>query len=395
MSGSSSLDPCADVLQFPIDEIACTRMLRPGVRCLTPATFSRIASASATVSVLEPPCPPRTVPNRCEPALTVTRFEPTLRICVSIALRAPLPSAIMTITAATPMIIPSAVSMVLIAFRRSARTAMMKVMKMAISTCSFACGSSGVHEIVGLCLQLLELVSGRATGLDGSIRAHATITEPDDPRAVFRDVTFVRHEHDRQPALDVQLLKDVHHLDAGPRVEVAGRLVGEQQHRVGNERARDRDALLLSARHLVRMVIDARTEADRFERGLRQLMALRSFDPAGIKERELDVLERGRSRQEIEPLEDEADLLVPYLGELALRELGHVATVETIGPGGRSVQASKEMHEGRLPRARRSGQRDEFARLHVERHAAQRANVDLANVIGPREIANGDERLTH
>ena len=50
-------------------------------------------------------------------------FEPALLIWFSIDVRAPVPIATMTITAATPMIIPSAVSAVRIALRRSALTA--------------------------------------------------------------------------------------------------------------------------------------------------------------------------------------------------------------------------------------------------------------------------------
>ena len=74
---------------------------------------------------------------------------------------------------------------------------------------------------------------------------------------VLGDVGLVRHEHDGDAALDVQPLKDAHHLDAGARIEVAGRLVRQQQRRVVDERARDGDALLLAARELVRMMVDA------------------------------------------------------------------------------------------------------------------------------------------
>ena len=56
-------------------------------------------------------------------------FEPALLIWFSIDVRAPVPIATMTITAATPMIMPSAVSAVRIALRRSALTATMNVIK--------------------------------------------------------------------------------------------------------------------------------------------------------------------------------------------------------------------------------------------------------------------------
>ena len=47
-----------------------------------------------------------------------------------------------------------------------------------------------------------------------------------------------------------ELLEERHDLDAGLRVEVAGRLVGEDDLRLADQRARDRDALLLAAREL-------------------------------------------------------------------------------------------------------------------------------------------------
>ena len=51
----------------------------------------------------------------------------------------------------------------------------------------------------------------------------------------------------------------------GPAVEIAGRLVGEQQVRLVRERARDRDALLLAAGQLPGPVLWRSAEAHRFE----------------------------------------------------------------------------------------------------------------------------------
>ena len=92
---------------------------------------------------------------------------------------------------------------------------------------------------------------------------------------VLGDVGLVRDEHDGDAALAVQPLEDAHDLDAGARVEVAGRLVGEEQRRLVDERARDGDALLLSARELVRVVVEPLAEADALERRRRARRAAR------------------------------------------------------------------------------------------------------------------------
>ena len=67
---------------------------------------------------------------------------------------------------------------------------------------------------------------------------------------------------------------------AGRRVEVAGRLVGQQQRRLVDQRARDGDALLLAARQLIRMMLRAVGQADRVERLHRAARALRRLDHA-------------------------------------------------------------------------------------------------------------------
>ena len=73
----------------------------------------------------------------------------------------------------------------------------------------------------------------------------------------------------------LQLVEEVHHLGAGVAVEVAGRLVGEDQRRLGDERPGDRDALLLAARQLGRLMGQAIAESQPLERGLGPRRTLR------------------------------------------------------------------------------------------------------------------------
>jgi hypothetical protein len=61
-------------------------------------------------------------------------------------------------------------------------------------------------------------------------------------------VGLVRNHDDGDALVAIECGEQVHDVAAGRRVEVAGRLVGEQYLRAGNDRPRDRDALLLAAR---------------------------------------------------------------------------------------------------------------------------------------------------
>src|SRR5579862_7654701 len=143
-------------------------------------------------------------------------------------------------TAATPMIMPSMVSAVRSLLRPRAFSAMRKIMKTDMadscrSDCEQGSGQRG------------ELLAGAPPALDLAIVYHQAVPELHDARAVLGDVVLVRDEQDGDAALGVELLKNVHDLDAGARVEVPGRLVGQENGRVVDQRPRDGDALLLTA----------------------------------------------------------------------------------------------------------------------------------------------------
>ena len=71
--------------------------------------------------------------------------------------------------------------------------------------------------------------------------------------------------HHHGGAGPVDPLEQQHDVLAGVRVEVAGRLVGQQHQRPVDERAGDRDPLLLAAGQLVRQPVGLAVEADQLE----------------------------------------------------------------------------------------------------------------------------------
>jgi len=64
-------------------------------------------------------------------------------------------------------------------------------------------------------------------------------------------------DEDDRPTGGIELAQDCHDLQAGGAVEVARRLVGEKERRVGDEGSGDRDALLLATREFTRFVVEA------------------------------------------------------------------------------------------------------------------------------------------
>ena len=88
------------------------------------------------------------------------------------------------------------------------------------------------------------------------------LLERDDPLPKRGDDVGVvgRHEHGHAELVDPQ--QELEDLPADQRVEVAGRLVGDDDPRVVDERARDRRALLLAAGELLRVLLRLLGEAD-------------------------------------------------------------------------------------------------------------------------------------
>ena len=96
------------------------------------------------------------------------------------------------------------------------------------------------------------------------------------------------------PDVGAQLGEHVEDAVAGGAVEVAGRLVGEEDRRPRREGAGERDALLLAAGELGRVVVAALAEADAAS-SARARSSGRAR--AGELERQQDVLERGQVRR--------------------------------------------------------------------------------------------------
>src|SRR4051812_43932875 len=87
-----------------------------------------------------------------------------------------------------------------------------------------------------------------------------TIAHANDAFGPGSDVVFVRY-HDDRLACDVEPNEHLHDLVAGFRIEIASRLVRENDVRIIDQSTGDGDALLLATRQLHRAMIQAIAES--------------------------------------------------------------------------------------------------------------------------------------
>ena len=147
---------------------------------------------------------------------------------------------------------------------------------------------------------------------------------------------------------------------AGFEVELAGRLIGEQQERPVRQGAGDCHPLLLAAGQLVRPMPGTVTEADHLE----------ELGDAGIaggrlgadeSQRHLDVLRCGQDRNEAEGLEDEGDRPAPDLDEIVLGHRRDLLAMDDDAAARRSVEAPDEVQQRRLAAPGTAPNREQLA----------------------------------
>src|ERR1700675_26933 len=183
------------------------------------------------------------------------------------------------------------------------------------------------------------------------------------------DVLFVGHQNNSQ-SLVIQILKNLHDFDRRTAVKIASRLVSQQDRRTVDQSSRNRDALLLSARHLRREVLRPVGQSDHRECFRRALAALRPVD-LGIQGREFRIFEGRRPSQQIKSLKNKSDFLIAYECQGFFVVLRDVDSFEQIAAGTRTVQTPEHVHERRLATPAGPHNRDKLSTLYLDAYAPQ------------------------
>src|SRR5690606_3410230 len=139
-------------------------------------------------------------------------------------------------------------------------------------------------------------------------------------------VQLVRHEHDSCAELFASGIEQFEDLAGGVSVEGRGRFVAQKQGRVGDQGAGYRQAVLLAARELSRVMVDAVGESNKLEHRAHTISVSSALEP----DRQLDVLAHREVADKIVGLEDDADAM-PHDVELFLGERREISASDDHG----------------------------------------------------------------
>ena len=149
-------------------------------------------------------------------------------------------------------------------------------------------------------------------------------------------------------------------ITRGDTVVTTGGLVGKEDGGTAGQRPGHGHALLLSAGELRRVVLHAVGHPHPLERVLHAILPL-AGGHVSVGEGELDVLEHVEIADEVEGLEDEADLAVAYARALGRIDGRNRFAVEPVAPAAGGVEETEDRQQGRLAAARGTRDRDVLA----------------------------------
>ena len=185
---------------------------------------------------------------------------------------------------------------------------------------------------------------------------------------------IVGHQQNRLVQRLLQFVEQVQDFLGGPGVQVAGGLVGDNQRRVGDNRPRDADALLLAAGKLARPMSHAIRQANQLQDRHHLALAFGTRQRQE-QERQLDILIGAQDRQQVIELEHEPDVPRAPARQLPLRHGGDEVLPDPDLALAGAIQTGDQIQQRGFARAAWPHQAEIFAFRHVEVQVVE--DVDL------------------
>ena len=224
----------------------------------------------------------------------------------------------------------------------------------------------------------------------------APVHQLDHAVAARGQARVVGHHQEGRALARVQPAHQREDLVGRGGVQVAGRLVGQHQGRLHDQRTGDRHALLHAAGQLAGLAVHRALQAHLPQHGL-GLRAVRRVDPpVAHQRRQGHVLQRAERGQQVVELEHEAQRQPPLQRQAGIVQFADILAQQAVAPCAGALQQAQDVQQRALARARRADQRDELAAVDAQVQAVQHLHlVGQPGVVGLAQALQDDQRLGH
>lgn len=171
------------------------------------------------------------------------------------------------------------------------------------------------------------------------------------------------------------------------RIEIPGRLVGEQELGLGRRCPCNGDTLLLPARKLAGIVGNSVAKPDRLQL---RLCSFERLIAAGKLQRNRDIFLRGHGREQVKGLKDDANPALPSPGKVVFVKRGEIGSADSDPPRGCAFQSRKHCHQGGFTGARWPKQRNAFAFRDFKIDAAKDIDPSRSGAQGQGDVLGVD-----
>lgn len=183
--------------------------------------------------------------------------------------------------------------------------------------------------------------------------------------------------HDDRLAFPVQGLEQLHDLPGRLAVKTSGRFIGQKDRRIIDNGPGDRDPFLLATGKLVRQAIRLVGQTDFGQDQSRHLILFFGLDP-GNRHRQLDILQDRQIGDQLEGLEDYADVFTTEIGPLLTAQLVEVKGIDQHLSPGRMIEAPHYRKQGGFSGTGLAHDTDKFTLIDMKIHITNSMNDSLS-----------------
>lgn len=219
---------------------------------------------------------------------------------------------------------------------------------------------------------------------------HLSVAQVEDVGAAGGEFEVVGDEDEGGAGFVVEVEEEVDDVAAVAAVEVAGGFVGKEQGGAVDEGAGEGDALLLTAGELNGVVVGAVLEADFGEQAACAAVGIALAEQF---QGHHDVFEGGEGGDELEILEDEADVASAKGGAPVFAEGVERGIEQGDGAVGGGVEPGAEAEQGGFPTAGGAHDGEGFAWVEGEADVGEDGEGAAGGVVGFAEVGDLDNGL--